>query len=183
MTRGDASTVQAAITLTRKAPPRKILHQTGFVTAPGYLVVSCRLQAELTASPYEFNLTPQGWVQRSLLTGQTATWSWFVTPKLGGTHTILVTVRPLVRVQEASDVVHDISNAESSDVQQFATAAHVKVPWTQLPAEVMSQLAANFKVAQGLIEAITGFVLAVVALASALGIRKRRKRTHAPAQA
>jgi hypothetical protein len=66
-------------------------------------------------------------------------------------------------------------------IQQYDTAVDVSVPWTERPQETMSRLAATFKVAEGLVKAMTLFVLAVVALGAALGIRRRRKRVAKPA--
>jgi MYXO-CTERM domain-containing protein len=39
----------------------------------------------------------------------------------------------------------------------------------------MSRLAETFKVAQSLVEAMSGLLVALIALAAALGIRRRRK--------
>ena len=71
-------------------------------------------------------------------------------------------------------------SAESSNVQPYPIKVQVKVPWTERPAEVMSRLADTFKVAQGLVEATTALLAALLALAAAMGIKRSRAKRPAP---
>jgi hypothetical protein len=175
MTRGDTHTVRAAVTLERSIPPDELLHREDATAEPG-IVVSCLLQAELTASKYEFEIDPTGWKERSLQTTDTARWSWYVTPKIGGENSLVLKVRPIVRLRPEDDA-EDVSAREfESNVLEYETLAHVDVPWTERPQETMSRLAATFKVAEELVTALTALVVALVALAAALGIRRFRKR-------
>jgi hypothetical protein len=171
MTRGSTTTVVAAVTLNGSLPPSRVLHRPGAAAEPG-IVVSCRLQAQLSASKYDFDIDDRGWVERSLLTSDTARWAWQVKPKVGGNHTVFLNVRPIVR----SDKAGYLHAAEGSDVQQYETSVHVNVPWSERPQELMSRLAATFHVAEGMVKAMVGFVLAVAALLAALGIRRRRNK-------
>jgi hypothetical protein len=70
----------------------------------------------------------------------------------------------------------DFAGAESSDVQSYPIEVQVKVPWTERPAEVMSRLADTFKVAQGLVEATTALLAALLALAAVLGVRRTKAK-------
>jgi hypothetical protein len=177
MTRGDTDTVTAAVTLDQSVPRDKVLHRRDDVTAeePG-LVVSCRIQARLNASQYQFEVGDKGWVARSLLTTDTAHWSWYVTPKIGGTHTLVLDVRPILTLNNTET---EQVSAEVSNVQEYETSVHVRVPWTERPQETMSRLAATFKVAEGLVKAITLLMVALVALGAALGIRGRQRKRSA----
>jgi hypothetical protein len=175
MTRGGTDTVIAAVTLGRSIPPDEIIHREGAVAEPG-VVVSCLLRAELTASKYEFEIVPTGWVERSLHTTDTARWSWYVTPKIGGANSLVLKVRPIVRIRpEDSGEAVPVSAIESN-VLEYETSAHVDVPWTERPQETMSRLAATFKVAEELVTALTALVAALIALGATLGIRRFRRR-------
>ena len=177
MTRGDSATVTAAVTLDQTVPRDKVLHRpaTDVGEEPGILV-SCRIQARLSVSQYQFEVNEADWVVRSLLTSNTARWSWYVTPKVGGTHTLVLELRPILTLRETESTTENVS-PEASNVQQYETTVHVQVPWNERPQEMMSRLAATFKVAEGLVRAMTLLVLALVALGAALGIRGiRRKR-------
>jgi hypothetical protein len=178
MTRGDSGTVVAAVTLDSSIPRKKVLHRSDDLTAeePG-LVVSCRVEARLEASRYQFDVNETGWVARSLLSTNVARWSWYVTPKLGGTHTIVLDLRPILTIKNAE--THEVST-EAANVQQYETRVHVSVPWTERPQETMARLASTLKVAESLVKAMTLLVIALVALGAALGIRMR-KRSRATA--
>ncbi len=174
MTRGDAETVAAAVTLDASTPPDQILRRGGAADEPG-VIVSCRVQARLVASPYEFELSERRWIERSLLTGDTARWSWYVTPKVGGMHTLVLNVRPIMKVLQTDGVPTSVVAAGGSNVQEYETAVHVEVPWTERPQETMSRIAATLKVAEGLVRAATALLAALLALVTVLGIRRRRK--------
>jgi hypothetical protein len=141
-------------------------------------VVSCLIQAQLTSSPYEFEVHPTGWAERSLLTRDTVRWFWYVTPKVGGTHALVLNLRPIMKLRPLGNATVSVRGTESN-VQQYETSVRVHVPWTQRPQETMSRLAATFKVAEGLVTTLTGLVAALVALGAALGIRRQRKRSVA----
>ena len=141
------------------------------------IVVSCLVDARLAASPYDFNLNDQGWIQRSFLTADTAKWSWFVGPKIGGSQTLLLQLRPIVEMRPAQGgSASFVSAEETSNVRQYEITASVSVPFTERVPEVMSRLAASFKVAQGLVESITGLLTALAALLAFLGIKRWRKK-------
>jgi hypothetical protein len=167
------------VTLDQSTPSEQILHRPSAAEEAG-VVVSCRIQAKLRTAPHEFEVDPSGWVERSLLTSDTARWSWYVKPKVGGTHTITLFVRPIVKARPVGQTTVVYLTGAESDVQLYETEVHVRVPWTERPQETMSRLAATFNVAEGLVKAITAFVLALLALAAAFGIRRRKKGTGPP---
>jgi hypothetical protein len=177
MTRGDTATVTTAVTLDRPMLPSRVL-QGAEAVATEAIVVSCVIEARLSASSYDFNLNERGWVSRSFLTSDTAHWTWYVGPKIGGTQTLILNVRPIVRRRPVSGSDASAS-AESADVQSYPIKVQVKVPWPERPAEVMSRLAGTFKVAQGLVEGTTALLAALLALAAVVGI-KRSKAKGAP---
>lgn len=180
MTRGDATAVTAGLTLNGSLPARQVIGGPGAVGVPG-VVVSCRVQAKLTASTWDFNLDNQGWEERSFLATDTARWSWDVGPKIGGTHTLTLYVRPLTYITPVQGNRTDGNfpgyvGAANSEIQDFAITANVRVPWTEIPAEIMSRVAATLRVAQGLVESATLLVGALVAMAAALGFKRAREQ-------
>src|SRR5918996_111341 len=80
MTRGDTATVKAAVTLDLSVPPEKVLPSTGTVAEDQGLLVSCNVQARLSAAEDEFEIDQTDWRGQSLLTTDTARWAWFVKP-------------------------------------------------------------------------------------------------------
>lgn len=179
MTRGDATTVVAAVTLDQSLPPDRVLRRED-ATAESGLVVSCRVQARLSGSQYDFDIDREDWIERSLLTSDTARWSWYVSPKIGGDHNLSLKVRPIVQFRrtDGSTVLIDASR---SNVQEYETRVHVKVPWSERPQETMSRLAATFKVAEELITALTALLLAIPLLVAAfLGLRFWKKKKPGP---
>jgi hypothetical protein len=106
----------------------------------------------------------------------TAQWTWYVGPKIGGNQTLLLDVRPIVKIRRPGEQ-DSFASAESANIQTYPIKVHVDVPWTERPAELMSRLADTFKVAQGLIEAMTGVLTALLALAAVLGIRRARSKS------
>jgi hypothetical protein len=180
MSRGRSDLVTAAVTLDQRAPPDQILKRPGAAEEPG-VVVSCRIQAKLRSAPHVFELDPNGWVARSLLTVDTTRWSWYVTPKVGGTHTLVLLIRPIVRARPVGSAEPVSVSEVESDVQEYETRVHVSVPWTERPQETMSRLAATFNVAESLVKSFTALVLAALALLAALGIRRRRRNSEQPA--
>ncbi|GAA4674871.1 hypothetical protein [Phytohabitans rumicis] len=175
MKRGDPAVVAAAVTLDEATPPEQVLRRAGATAEPGFLV-SCHVEARLRVSPYEFEVDQADWVDRSLLTMDTARWSWQLTPKMGGTQTIVLQVRPVVKIRD--DLTGTVSRADPAEasIAEFETKVDVAVPWTERPQETLSRLAAMFQVAEGAVVAATGLVIAVGGLLSALGVRMRRRK-------
>jgi hypothetical protein len=174
MTRGDSSAVTAAVTLDQSTPPTRVLHRPGAVAEPG-VVVSCLIRAQMTASKDDFDVDHTGWVERSLLTTDTARWSWYVTPKIGGTHTLVLSVQPIVAMRSKRGIGQALAST-TSDIGQYETRVHVNVPWSERPQEIMSRLAETFNVAEGMVKALTALVVAIIGLLAALGIRRKRDR-------
>jgi len=168
MTRGDPSLVAAAVTLDQTTPPDQLLRRSGATGESGFLV-SCHVQARLGASQYSFELDQTDWVDRSLLTANTARWSWYVRPKIGGTQTLVLQVRPVVKIRAGNADTTTAAEGNAS-IAEFETKVHVTVPWTERPQETMTRLAATFNVAEGLVKAMTGLLTAVLALFGALGL-------------
>ena len=174
MTRGDSATVTAAVTLNLKAPPARVLQSRGEVATK--VVVSCIIAARLSGSSYDFNLSDRGWQPRSFETMDTARWQWSVGPKVGGTQMLVLSLQPVVRIGRASLGYGSYVSTENTNIASYVIRAHVKVPLAQRIPEMMSSLAATFKVAQGLVEGATGLVAAIIAFGAVIGIRRLRQR-------
>lgn len=182
MTRGKSAVVTAAVTVDATVPAAKVLRRATAVAEEAF-IVSCRLQARVRASAYDFSIDQKGWTSRSLLTTDTARWQWYVTPKTGGTHTLILELRPVVRVRRESPTgapkTSDIGDIDTADVASYETTAHVSVPWSQRPAALMTVSAKTLGVAEGLVKSVTAMLLAVAALVGAWRVVRRRggKRT------
>jgi hypothetical protein len=170
MRQGDTETVGAAVTLNRTAPRERLL--PGADGEDAGVVVTCRLQARLDAAQDDFDVSDEGWVERSLLGGDTATWRWFVTPKLGGTHSLTLRVRPIVR-QRPTGRPSEADVAAASAIREYEARVDVDVPWNKRPEELMTRMASVLGVAEGLIKALTA--LLVAALALVVGWKKLRR--------
>jgi hypothetical protein len=168
MTRGDAEPVTAAVTLDQSLPPSEVLETEGGVEASG-IVVTCVVEARLDSSSDEFEIEPtRDWIRRSFETESTRRWTWFVTPKIGGTQAIVLYLRPIVSV--AGETQERL--ASSSNVKELETTVDVSVPWTERPAEVMTRIASTANVAVEMVTALTVLVGAIGALLAALGIKR-----------
>jgi hypothetical protein len=179
MTRGNTTPVAAAVTLARHRPGDVVLRGASPGMVKRVWVVSCLFQARLSYSDYEFDVEPAGWQARSTFTSNTAHWTWFVKPKLGGDHTLVIELRPVLELKSRSGHQFDTSLA-ASDIAEYPVSADVSVPWQERPAELMSEVANDLKVAEGLVKAATGLVVAIGALLAALGIRRLLRRRAAP---
>jgi hypothetical protein len=184
MTRGNGETVTAGVTLSKTVDPERVLHASGGTAAPA-IVVSCVLDARLRGSTSSFSIDDGSWQARSFLTGNTVRWTWSVGPKIGGSQTLLLDVRPIVSIRSSKPEGESASDLapEDATVETYPIKVRVNVPWTERPAELMSRLAGTLKVAQSLVEALTGLVTAAVALLAALGIRKARAKRQESAPA
>lgn len=169
MRRGDAHTIEAAVTLQIEVPPQKILESE---EAIGRRVrVSCAVEAELRASKEEFDIQEQGWQSQSLLTSPTARWTWSVTPKRGGTHELVLAVRPVITLDDDSATLPSFE----ASTQRYQIAADVSVTPYQRLIEGMDRLASLLTSAQGMVVAFTALVSAIIALR--LTIRRRRAKS------
>lgn len=90
----------------------------------------------------------------------------------------MLNLRPIVRVRPRDSTTEADVSVEDSNVQQYETSVHVNVPWTERPQETMSRLAATFNIAEGLVQAMTLLVVAVVSLGAAVGVRRTKKRSR-----
>lgn len=174
MTRGESAAVIAAVTLNLKTPPARVLQGGGGVATK--VVVSCIIAARLSGSSYDFNLSDRRWQPRSFETLDTARWQWSVGPKVGGTQTLVLSLQPVVRIGHASLGYGSYVSTENTNIASYVIRARVKVPLSQRIPEMMSSVAATFKVAQGLVEAATGLIAAIIAFGAAIGIRRLRQR-------
>ncbi|MFK5635982.1 hypothetical protein ACI3EQ_15510 [Ornithinimicrobium sp. LYQ103] len=178
MTSGESSVVAFAVTLDQTTPADEILQRPGPQEEFGYRV-SCRVQALLEGSPYEFEISEGDWVDRSFVTTDTARWSWYVTPKIGGDSTLVTRIRPILHIEDLDAGFVTEEDLDSS-IKEFETRVSVTVPWTERPQEMLSRLAKTLQIAEGFVKALTGVVLAVGGLFAALGIKKyvSRKRNQ-----
>jgi hypothetical protein len=180
MTRGDSATVKAAVTIDLAVPPRKILKSRGRLAEDRGIVVSCVVEARLDAAEDEFEIDWADWRAQSLLTKDTARWLWYVKPKTGGTHSLVLYVRPIMKIVEDSDT-SVASVAQKSNVQQYETEVDVKVPLHEKYPETMTRLASALNAGETLVTSLTTFLLAIGALLAALGVRKRFRKKRATA--
>lgn len=189
LVRGEQHALTLAVTLDTKMPPDKLLMRSGAKSVEGYLL-SCRLQARLHVASGQFDLDDHKWVDRSLLTTNTAEWAWFVRPKLGGTHTVVYELRPVLQASEQRAPLDPVWTAPSeSSISQFEAAVHVEVPWSQRLPETISWISEQTGLAEGLVAAFGGLFVALIAAIGAWQRlwkpwrkrkRKRKRRAQSP---
>ena len=91
---GRSNVLTAAVTLDQAVTPEKVLRRKDAVDQPG-IVVSCRVRARLEGDAAEFEINNTGWIERSLVNSDQVTWSWRVTPQVGGERKLLVEIKPV----------------------------------------------------------------------------------------
>lgn len=87
----------------------------------------------------------------------------------------------MVRIGRASLGYGSYVSNETTNIASYVIRARVKVPLSQRVPEMMSSVAATFRVAQGYVEAATGLIAAIIAFGAAIGIKRlRQKRAGKP---
>lgn len=180
MTRGSSFTVKAIVTLKTQLPPDEVLPGRAATSAPLY--VACEVEGSLSGDSEEFGIQPAGWQSRSLVGGQDADWTWLVKPKVGGTHSLVMALRPVVKISEGSGALQTRTLTTAS----FESTVHVRVPTDQAIADAAARAKVMFDSLSALVKALTVLVLAITAFAGALGIRglirwiRERRRRESP---
>jgi hypothetical protein len=99
MTVGKASTV--IVVLGASSVPPTIIPGSEQTTVVE-IQTSCRVQAQLTAAPDDFGISPEGFQEQSFVDSPVLRWEWQVSPKRDGNALSLVLqIRSLVRPQAA----------------------------------------------------------------------------------
>jgi len=151
----DASTITAAVKL-YATPADAVLHRQG--TRDEQVKVSCLIEARLQPDSHEFTIEPTGWVARSFLSRDAARWSWQVTPTKGGDHGIVLSLRPVVRLDGDRDT------AEDANVVPYKLRVHVAVPWYSRPSALMHQVTGLLVDAKAMFVALGAALVALVAV-------------------
>jgi hypothetical protein len=100
---------------------------------------------------------------------------------VGGTQTLVLSLQPVVRIGRASLGYGSYVSNETTNIASYVIRARVKVPLSQRVPEMMSSVAATFRVAHGYVEAATGLIAAIIAFGAAIGIKRlRQKRAGKP---
>jgi hypothetical protein len=162
---GNSQPITATVALVNtKIPPPKALDTQGKIAGP--LLVSCVIEAELRAAKAEFDIEPQSWQLRSLHTSDTARWTWFVTPKLGGRQELELAFRPViaVKVEQERENADPLPREEMASEHTYPIMVNVAVPRDQWMAEKFDRVTVLFKSAAGMITAFTLLVAAFIAL-------------------
>lgn len=171
MRRENSKIIEAAVTLRTELPPQEILKTKEAVAEE--LLVSCVIEAELRADEAEFGIQPQGWKSQSLLTSETARWTWFVTPKRGGKHELVLAFRPVIAVADKSETSRELLGVEAS-TQPYRIMVDVSVPGDQWVADKFDRATALLKSAEGMVTAFAALAVAIIAL---LAVKWRRGKS------
>jgi len=176
MTRGLSSSVTAVLTLKGQLPPDQILPGAGARSETLY--VTCRVDGMLLSDNEEFDIQSADWQPRSLVGDQDAKWVWIVKPKVGGTRTLILSLRPMVTLSDSSGVLY----TQAMTTASFESAVHVKVPPDQTVTGAATRAKLMFDSLSALAKSMTVLIGALCALGVALGcrrlirlIRKRRR--------
>ena len=171
MRRGDAKTIEVAVTLRTEVPPQQVLNSEGAIGSR--VRVSCVVEAELRGAGEEFGIQEAGWQTRSLLTSPTARWTWSVTPKRGGGHELVFAVRPVITLK--NDIGYPILSPQvEASEQTYRITVDVSVSPDQWLAEGFDRVGSVFTSAKGMIATTTALLGAIVTLRLIIS-RKRPK--------
>jgi hypothetical protein len=171
MKRGISSPVTGVVTLDTELPPDKLLPGTEPTSEP--ILVVCEIEGYLEGNPNEFEIQPADWEPRSLIGRQNAKWIWIVTPKIGGTLSLVMKLRPVVRAEERSGKIL----LSRPTTVPFSSTVHVSLP----PDEAISDRATRTKTVleslSGMVKALLGLLVLLVALLTGRWFRSRRSTT------
>ena len=171
MRRGDAKTIEVAVTLRTEVPPQQVLNSEGAIGSR--VRVSCVVEAELRGAGEEFGIQEAGWQTRSLLTSPTARWTWSVTSKRGGGHELVFAVRPVITLK--NDIGYPILSPQvEASEQTYRITVDVSVSPDQWLAEGFDRVGSVFTSAKGMIATTTALLGAIVTLRLIIS-RKRPK--------
>ena len=174
----DASTMTAAVKL-YATPADAVLHRQG--TPDEQVKVSCVIEAQLVPDSHEFTIEPTGWVTRSFLNRDTARWVWQVTPTKGGDHSIILALRPVVRLDQHA-VGSDLETVETTEVVPYKVGVHVAVPWYSKPSDLMHQVTGLLIDAKAMFAALAATLVALIAVFKVI-LPKRRAAAKQAANA
>ncbi len=172
MVRGDAKLVEAAVTLDVGTLPEQILDVEG--PAVRQVLVSCKVEAELRSDSNEFEIKEPGWQPQQLTTQRTAHWNWFVTPKLRGTHEIVLAVRPVVVIVE-TNIGAESKESDATEVPHPISVV-VSIPWYERLPEILERTKNVLASAKETLLALGGVVSAILII---LGLVRRSRRRSA----
>lgn len=181
MTRGSSTTVTAVVTLNTRLPPDRVL--PGKEATSVQLYVACQIEGSLIGDEEEFSIRPTGWQSRSLVGDQDAAWTWVVKPKMGGTRSLVIDLRPVVKIK---DSLGELETQSLTTISSESTV-HVRVPADQVVADAATRAKVVFDSLSGLVKSLTLLVAASLALGTTIGlrglVRRIRHRRRRPANA
>jgi hypothetical protein len=177
---GDEDVVSLGLTVNRRLRPADVLDDGKTLVETEALVVSCRIDAHLEAAASEFDIDDKGWIPRSIYATDTQEWDWFVTPRKPGRHELVIQVRPVVSVTvDGETVTTNVSHATEAalaDTERFRVSVTVTETLNQRVTRTIRSATAYLDDLSGLMKALTGAAVAVMAALTAMGLRRRRHR-------
>jgi hypothetical protein len=171
MTLKESKTVTALVTLNTKIPPDQLLPNRGAKADAIY--VACEIEARLSGGVDEFTIQPADWQSRSLVGTQDAKWTWIVAPQVGGTRSLVMELRPIVKRENRSK---GGTNSEILTTASFESTVHIKVPADQRISDMAIRSRVVFNDLTGAAKALYALVLAIFVLAGVLGGRSLKQR-------
>jgi hypothetical protein len=176
MTLGVSKTVTAVVTFDTELPPEKILPGQGATSEK--ILVACEIQGQLRGDSREFSIQPSEWESRSVVGAQNAKWTWIVVPQVGGTHTLVVDLKPIVRVEDPA-VAAGVTS-EDLTTNSFESTVHVGVPADQRISDMANRARVVFDNLSALMKALLGFLTAMAAVFTTRWFKGRRDSRRQP---
>jgi hypothetical protein len=103
----------------------------------------------------EFDIQPTGWEPRSLIGGQNAKWIWIVKPKIGGTLSLVMKLRPVVKVEQRSGKIQ----LNRPTIVPFQSTVDVGVPADEILADRATRTKTVLDSLSGMVKALLGLLV------------------------
>jgi hypothetical protein len=174
MNLGGTTTVTAVVTLDTRLPAQSVLPDQGATTKP--ILAACEVQARLRGDSSEFVIQPSDWESRSLVEALDANWTWLVKPQIGGTFSIVLDLKPIVKLGGRS--ADRVSSRELTTVS-FPSKVVVSAPADERITDMATRTRNVFNSLSGLLKALLVFLTLAVALVTGAWLKGRGRSDSA----
>jgi hypothetical protein len=170
MTLGGSQDVTAVVTLDTRLPAESFLPDQEARSRP--ILAACEIQARLRGDRREFIIQPFDWESRSLVEALDANWTWLVAPQMSGTFSMVLELKPIVKVGGRS--TDHVSSRELTTVP-FPITVAVSAPADERITDMATRIRNVFDSLSGLLKALLLFLALAVALVTGSWLKGRSR--------
>jgi hypothetical protein len=170
MTLGGTKTVTAVVTLDTRLPAERLLPDQEATSRP--ILAACEIQARLRGDRDEFIVQPFDWESRSLVEALDANWTWLVAPQMGGTFSMVLDLKPIVKLGGRS--TDQVSSRELTTVS-YPVTVEVSAPADERITDMATRIRNVVDSLSGLLKALLLFLALAVAVVTGSWLKGRSK--------